>query len=863
VELFSLSFGAALGAATVPALRTLREHRAEPAGVADLLAWAFLVDDGVLLQKDGSLLAGWRYQGPDINAATPAELESLSAHVNEALLPLADGWMLHADAVRRPATSYTPSVFPDAVSQLIENERCTAHASRAKQLFETECVLTITYLPPGDSARRLSRLFLQRSDHAAGWHRILEDFATARRAFEARLDRVLTLERLDSDALLTHLHRCLTGLTHVVRMPPHGSYIDHLLADQELVGGFEPRMGDRAIRCVALQGYPGRAEPAHLDRLGALPAAFRWSTRVIPLGHAEAARLIRRHQLLWFKKRKGAAAWAQEMAGASRKSAGPNADDELFLDHDARAMAHDAAVALAASTSGAVRYAFATQVVVVMDCDASHATATAEQALEAAGDAGCTGRIETVNALEAFLGSLPGHGYANLRRPLLHTRNLADLLPVTSVWPGLPRNPSPLFPPESPPLLWAATAGSTPFRLNLHDSDVGHTLVLGKTGSGKSVLLGLIAAQFRRYPRSHVFAFDVGYSMWLLTHAMGGRHYDLAGGHVDALRFQPLAQIDEPAERAWAAGWLETVLGLQGVAMTPPLRARLDAALALVARTDRAHRTLTELAVHLQHDTLTAALRPYTVAGPYGQLLDAGSDDLAEGDLQVFELRHLFDLDDRIALPVLLYLFRRLEQRLDGRPALFIIDEAWLALAHSLFGARINQWLLQLRKANAAVILATQSPAQLASLPHRHTIVDSCVTRIFLPNADAMAPGSASLYRDLGLNDRELRTVADATPKRHYYYRGPRGSRLFELGLGPVARAFLTPPNGQTIDETKREVERLIESAGDDWPAQWLAQRGLGEWAERWRSRRDAVYGASAPHPMDDPLSWRLDGYAH
>src|SRR5574338_364289 len=105
-----------------------------------------------------------------------------------------------------------------------------------------------------------------------------------------------------------------------------------------------------------------------------------------------------------------------------------------------------------------------------------------------------------------------------------------------------------------------------------HDSDVGHTLVLGKTGSGKSVLLGLLAAQFRRYPGAQVFAFDVGYSMWALAEAAGATHYDLAAGRPDALCFQPLARIDEPAERACAAEWLETLLGLQGVTVTPPLR---------------------------------------------------------------------------------------------------------------------------------------------------------------------------------------------------------------------------------------------------------------------------------------------------
>jgi type IV secretion system protein VirB4 len=244
--------------------------------------------------------------------------------------------------------------------------------------------------------------------------------------------------------------------------------------------------------------------------------------------------------------------------------------------------------------------------------------------------------------------------------------------------------------------------------------------------------------------------------------------------------------------------------------------------------------------VQLQDDLLAAALRPYTVAGNYGQLLDATSDALADGRFQVFEMKHLLALDDRIALPVLLYLFRRIEQRLDGSPTLLVIDEAWMALMHSLFGARVNQWLLQLRKQNAAVVLATQSPAQLAQLAHRHTIVDSCVTKIYLPNPDAATPAQAPLYRDLGLNEREIALIAQAAPKRHYYLKSSRGSRLFELGLGPVALSFLAADPGASMEDTRRHLESLIAAHGRDWPAARLEERGLNDWAERLRANRVA-----------------------
>ncbi len=845
MDLMTLSIGAGAGALTRHALGRWQEHRAEPAGVADLLNWGFLVDGGppaVVLQKDGSLMAGWRYRGPDASATTADELGALSSQANAALLPFADNWMLHVDATRRPAESYQPSDFPDPVCQLIDDERQQSHSTDAERQFETTYALVVTYVPPTDTVARLADFFIQtetpngarRRQSNDVWRRTLDVLRARLSAFETRLTGKLALHAMQPGELVTHLHDCLSGLPHAVQVPANGAYLNIALADQELTGGFEPRIGGRTIRCVSAQGLPESSQPSHLDALNALPFPFRWSTRFIPLGTREAGRLIRRHQLQWFKKRKGAAAWAQDLAGGGKPAAQP--DDALWQDQDARTMAEDAADAAAENAHGDVRFGFLTQVAVVMDEDAARADHAATELLKALNDRGFTGRIETVNAFEAYLGSLPGHGYPNLRRPVVSTRNVADLLPLTSVWPGLAHNPSPYFAPDSPPLMWARTAGSTPFRVNLHDSDVGHTLILGPTGSGKSVLLGMLAAQFRRYPDAQVFAFDVGYSMWTLATAAGATHHDLAAGRPDALRLQPLRLIDDQSELAWAAEWIEALVSLQGVNVTPTLRARIDRGLELVSRNEREHRTLTELTVQIQDDVLATALRPYTVAGHYGELLDASEDDLEDGPFQVFELKHLLALDDRVALPVLLYLFRRIERRLDGRPTLIEIDEAWLALAHSLFGARINQWMLTLRKQNAAVVLATQSPAQFERLSFRSTILDSCPTKIYLPNAEAGTPAQSPLYRDLGLNSREIVVISAAVPKRQYYFKSPRGSRLFELGLGPAALAFVAGLPGGTIDETRRAVHPLIERHGGDWPAEWLDALGQSDWAERLRS---------------------------
>src|SRR5437660_10037658 len=220
MDLVSLALGTLGGVAGVRGLAHVREHRVAPAGLADLVNWAFMVDDGVVLQKDGSLLAGWRYHGPDLSAATPEELDALSRDVNDALLPFTDDLMFHVDAIRRPAVAYTPSRFPDPIAPLIDDERRAAYAAKSSLQFETEYFLVVTHRPPPDVFSRAAAFFVRGAEGArVDSGRVLDAFGTQRQVLEQRLAGRLQLARLDADALLTHLHECLTGLAHPVPTP--------------------------------------------------------------------------------------------------------------------------------------------------------------------------------------------------------------------------------------------------------------------------------------------------------------------------------------------------------------------------------------------------------------------------------------------------------------------------------------------------------------------------------------------------------------------------------------------------------------------------------------------------------------------
>ena len=252
------------------------------------------------------------------------------------------------------------------------------------------------------------------------------------------------------------------------------------------------------------------------------------------------------------------------------------------------------------------------------------------------------------------------------------------------------------------------------------------------------------------------------------------------------------------------------------------------AALGNLAGAPPEQRTITGLCLTLQSGELRDALRPYTIDGAYGWLFDADEDrfDGAGGRVQCFETEALMDTP-AVVPPALAYLFHQLEARLDGSPTLLILDEAWTFLADPIFSDRIRSWLKTLRKRNVSVIFATQSLADIASSPIAPVIAESCPTRIFLPNERATETQSLGAYRAFGLNDRQVQIVARATPKRHYYYQSPRGNRLFDLALGPVALALCAAAS----PDDQRAIDRVLTDAGPNgFTARWLTERGL-PWA--------------------------------
>jgi len=802
---------------------SLAEYRARSDRLADHLPWAALVAPGIVLNKDGSFQRTLAYRGPDLESSTAAELVSACARANNVLRRFGSGWALFFDADRREAADYPDSVFPDPASWLVDRERRADFVAEGAH-FESRFHLTLTWLPPADSIDSTTRSLVDRPGGTSGrdWRGALQQFVVdTDRALDLLAGFMPEIRMLSDAETLAFLHARISDRDHPVALPETPMYLDGLLADTPLVGGLEPRLGDLHLRTLTVLGLPAASRPALFDALNHLAFGYRWVTRFLPLDRAIAVKTLTRLRRQWFNKRKSIAALLRETLY--------NQPSQL-LDSDADNKVVDADLALQALGGEHVGFGYLTTTITVSDRSRERVAVKLREVERVLGGLGVVTIRESVNAVEAWLSSLPGQAYANVRQPLVHTLNLAHLMPLSSVWAGPDRN-SHL---NGPPLLQAAATGTTPFRLANHVGDVGHMLVVGPTGAGKSVLLALIALQFRRYPGAQLIIFDKGWSARAAVLAMGGVHHalGLAGEGDQTLAFQPLRAIDDPGERSWAAEWVAALIEHERVLVTPNVKEAVWSALGSLASAPADERTLTGLSMLLQSNPLRTALGAYTLDGPYGRLLDAADERLSWSAVQCFETEALMGQAGVIA-PVLTYLFHRLEGSFDGRPTLLVLDEAWLFLDHPLFAARIREWLKVLRKKNVAVLFATQSLADIAGSSIAPAIIESCPQRILLPNDRAGEPVAREAYARFGLNERQIQLIAQATPKRDYYLQSPRGNRLFELGLGPIALAICAasgPAAQRRIDallaqaDPPHVAEALLRGAGLDWAADLLAE---------------------------------------
>jgi type IV secretion/conjugal transfer VirB4 family ATPase len=766
---------------------SLKEYATKDPELADYLPWAMLVAPGVIEHKDGSWQKTFRFRGLDLDSATDRELMSMASLFNNAMRRLGDGWTLFIEAQRNPQNSYPESNWPNEVAKLIDDERRESF-NQDGRYFSNDYYLTLVFK---ESKTNNFEPFMAKVSELTGLLTgIFKQFV-----------------ELNDNETLTYLHSTVSTKRHLIRTPDVPMYLDYILTDQDIEHGLELKLGDDFVRTITIKAFPSESFPGILDALNDLNFPFRWTTRFIFTGPETGKAHIEKVRTAWYAGRKRFGTILKEVA--SQTESGLAESSSIRRSEDA-----DEAIQLL--DEGFVSFGFFTATVNVWAKDRKTADERIHQVMSNINRLGFTCHLETINALESWLSSIPGHLYANVRRPMVHTLNLAHLVPISAIWAGEEGN-SHL---KDHAHFLAKCRGNTAFWFSSNVGDVGHTMIFGPTGAGKSTLLSFMAAQWLRYKEAQVFIFDKGSSSRVMTECVGGSFFSVGSPNGD-LCFQPLKNVDIEAERIWASEWLIELLEAQACNISSELRLEIWQALLSLGEQESSSRTLSVFRSLVQDGKIREALQPFTIAGPFGYLFDAHEEKSCDNPWQVFETAELFEQRTAIK-PALSYLFHCLAKKFTGAPTLLILDEAWLFLEESMFAKKIKQWLKELRKSNVYVIFATQSLSDAMQSSIAMALKESCPTKIFLPNASAQDESSAQFYSSMGLNERQIEIIARAIPKREYYLSSPVGNRLFDLALGPKAIALCA----SSSVEDQKLATRLKNQPGDDFLQKFLEIKG-------------------------------------
>ena len=810
----------------------------EPDYVSGLLNW-LIVDPSarVVFGKDASLLGILKFRGPDMDSSTRNELIAYNAQLNSLIKSLGTGYSLWFEAQRHIADTYDKSKIDSSIVQLMEDERSEYYGG--SEHFETDFYLSIYLEPPQMLKHKIFEALYEdeknEHQHQKEDLKIYLDYMAKFRdvmiRFQDLLSRVMPeVHILDAQEICTYLHNCVSPVRHEIRPDLDRYLCDYLFEAPGLTAGQDMMIGNKHVRIItSLSTFPVHTAPGFMDMLNSINMEYRWVSRFICLSKLDAQRELERIEKEYAQTAKSIVTMFKE---AITQEENPNdIDESAIVDKE------DASQALLELNQDFVGYGYYTVTIQIMDDDAQKADEKAAKMLELLYTRGFSAYIEGLNNLEAWWGSLPGHFRANVRRSLVSTLTACHFMPMTALWPGDERNHFL----KGPVLLYTDTNGFTPFRLSLHVGEVGHTMIVGPSGSGKSVLLNTIEAHFLKYPQSQVFIFDKSASSRALTYAVGGNFYNLAAEDNGQLSFQPLANVEDDVEIIWCKQWLLSYLRQQNVQIGPKEDAYVWQALLSMRTFDKSLHTISNFCDIVQDKNIRLALESLTVKGSYGKLFDNSVDISGKGRWQVFEMETLMNQPEIVPI-TLDYLFHNIERTIahSKGPSIIVLDECWLFLSNETFSAKLKEYFKDMRKKNTSIIIATQNLTDIAEKRDLLNVVkEQCMSKIFLPNINATTGSSATLYEDFGCNYQQIGLIRSMTPKQDYYYMSERGNRVFQLALRASELPFVTAT-------AKQDQQKIIELIGEhpewlddpyreEYISAWYEYKGFPEEATRYR----------------------------
>jgi type IV secretion system protein VirB4 len=780
----------------LPPLTRDRAAAAREAPAGAHLPYARHVDPVTLQTRDGYLMQTIRLGGLLFETADSEEL-NYRAELRDAMLRAigSSRYALYHHLVRRKIDPALDAEWPDDFSERLD-DRWREKLGR-KQLYVNELFLTIVRRPPQHRKGLADRIrgFFERTGREkaailAGEKHALD---SAREALVAALGqydpRVLSTydgpdgERSEPLEFLSYLFNAEMRPA----LTPHGDIGHHIPARRVSFGldavelapaGPLPR---RFQALVSIKDWPGRTMPGMFDELHRLPFEMTVSQS---FAFVERAQALSRMNL------------------ALRRM--QSVEDEAVSLREELALAKDE---VAAGRAGFGEHhttiAIHAEDLAVLDTQVAETIALLA-------DLGITAVREDMALEPTFWAQFPGNFRYITRRGLVSTTNFAGFASLHNFPVGRERGNH-----WGDAVTLFETTAAGPYFFNFHQKDLGNFTVIGPSGSGKTVVLNFLLAQARKYrPRTIFFDKDRGAELFI--RAIGGSYDRLRPGEPSGLN--PLQLEDTPTNRAFLMDWLQLLAGGVDAAEQDQLRDAIETSFAQPVERRRL-RYLVELlrgGDRPRAGDLYARMKPWWGEGERAWLFDNERDqtDLARETVG-FDMTAILD-DPALRTPAMLYFFHRVEQRLDGTPAVIVVDEGWKALDDEVFVRRIKDWEKTIRKRNGIVGFATQSAQDALESQIASAIIEQAATQIFMINPKARAE---DYINGFGLSRHEFELVRTLPDTSHcFLIRHGNDSVVARLDLSGE-RELLTILSGR--ESTVRLFDELVKKTGTD-PANWM-----------------------------------------
>jgi type IV secretion system protein VirB4 len=772
-----------------------REARA-----GDRLPFDRHIDDATIRLRDGALMRTLHIGGMEFETQDSEQLDHAQA-VREVLLRsvLDARFVVYHHVIRRSVSVASGGEFDSPFCAAIAEKWDERLAERS--LFVNEQFLTIVRRPARGKTgwpERFQRRFGRSAGDDLG---ALRDLEAATAALLAGLEsygaRLLSCYNEKSGKLsepLEFLSSIYNGEMRPVVLPEAGADLGHHIPYRRVSFGLDAieiaGAGGRSFAgMLSIKEYPAETRPGLVDDILRLPHELVLTETFTPTD-----RQIARERIDLALRRQKA---GEEDSGTERR--------EMLAARDA----------LSAGQVGFGDHHFS---LLVRAPDLPSLDKAMAGAAAAIADIGAIAIREDVNLEPLFWGQFPGNEAYLVRRALISTANAAGFVSLHGFPVGKPAGNH-----WGDAVTVLETTSSTPYFFNFHEGDLGHFSIIGPSGSGKTVVLNFLAAQAQRFsPRTILFDKDRGAEIFL--RAAGGQYSVLRPGEPTG--FNPLRLPNTAQNKAFLRDWLGVLLSAEGPEELAAIASAIDACF----DHDPAFRRLRYFQELLggkrrpEAGDLASRLEPWIHQGEHAWLFDNEDDQLdLSSTILGFDMTALLD-SPRLRTPAMMYLFHRIDERLDGEPTAILIDEGWKALDDAVFAARIRDWLKTLRKRNAIVGFATQSARDALDSRISAALVEQTATMIFMPNPKAKAEDYCAGF---GLSPHELELIRSLPAhSRCFLIRHANHSVVARLDLSSMPE-LLTVLSGR--EASVRRLDAIRQSVGDD-PAHWYPLLTRSPW---------------------------------